>query len=143
MNVGFRYSGIWKEIGHSDLLHSFFSTISFHLESNNWGSKYPYLQKKLYYDKLEHSETLNALDELKNIREKLALFKPEDIVWDAEDLSKKPSASFYSELNALNLTDCFVTVGKKNLFDVLYEVLEFCNRRKISVKIQSSNDLLK
>lgn len=52
MSVGFRYSGIWKEFGDSDLLQAFFSTICYHLESNNWGSQYPYLQKKLYYENL-------------------------------------------------------------------------------------------
>lgn len=45
MIVGFRYSDIWNEFGDSDLLHAFFSTICYHLEDNNWGSKYPYVQK--------------------------------------------------------------------------------------------------
>lgn len=45
MSVGFRYSGIWKEFGDSDLLQAFFSTIYYRLESGNWGSVCPYLQK--------------------------------------------------------------------------------------------------
>lgn len=143
MSVGFRYSGIWKEFGDSDLLHAFFSTICFHLESNSWGSKYPYLQKKLYYEKLESDKTLNALDELNDIREKLSALKPENIIWDTEDLTKKPPASFYSQLKAANLSECFISVSGKSIFDLLTEVLEFCNRRSISVAIQSSYDLIK
>jgi len=41
MSVGFRSGAIWDEIGDSEFIHAFFSTISFRLESNNWGSKYP------------------------------------------------------------------------------------------------------
>jgi len=141
MSVGFRYSGIWKEFGDSDLLHAFFSTISYHLESKNWGSKYPYLLKKLYKEKLNSEETQNALEELKEIRTKLAAFKQDDIVWDAEDLTKKPPTSFHSQVRAVNLSECFISVSGKNIFDILSEVFEFCKRRGISVKIQSSREL--
>ena len=143
MSVGFRYSGIWKEVGEGDFLHAFFSSISSHLESNDWGSKYPYLLKKLYYDKLEPDEISNALDELQDIRKKLSQFKKEDIVWDAEDLTIKPPVSFITDLNAANLSECFITIGKRNLFDLLTDILEFCKKRGISVKIQHSNDLIK
>lgn len=143
MSVGLRSGGIWTEIGDSNLLHALFSTISCCLELGNWGSKYPYLLKKLYYDKLESGETANALVELNEIRMEFTLLKPEKIVWDAEDLTKKPPASFISHLNATNLSECFITVSKRNIFDVFQEVLEFCKRRGISVTIQSSNDLIK
>ena len=143
MSVGLTSGDIWTEIGDSDLLHSFFSTICYHLEANNWGSKYPYLQKKLYYEKLNPEEISHALDELKDIQIKLASFKPENIIWDVEDLTKKPPASFYSQAKAFNLSNSFKSVNWKNIFDVFYEVLEFCKRRKISVKIQSKNDFLK
>ena len=91
--------------------------------------------KKFYNDKLDPEETLRALDELKDIREKFSKLKPEDIVWDAEDLSKKPPAWFYAQLKAANLSECFVSVSGKNIFAILTEVFEFCNRRGISVKI--------
>lgn len=143
MSVGFRSGGIWTEIGDSNLLQALFSTISYRLEAGNWGSQYPYLLKKLYYDKLESGETANALVELNEIRTKFTMLKPEEIVWDAEDLTKKPPVSFDSYLNATNLSECFIAVSKRNIFDVLHEVLEFCKRRGISVTIQSSNDLIK
>lgn len=143
MSVGFRYSDIWREFGDSDLLQAFFSTISCCLESSNWGSKYPYLLKKLYYEQLKAEEISNAIEELLDVREKFEVLKPEYVVWDAEDLTKKPPSSFYSKLKAANLSDCFVSVSEKNIFDVLLEVFEFCKRRGISVKIQSENDLVK
>jgi len=143
MSVGFRYSAIWREFGDADLLHAFFSTISYRLESNNWGSIYPYLQKNFYNDKLNPDETLKALDELKDIREKFAKLKPEDIIWDAEDLTKKPPNCFFDQLQASNLSECFIALNGKNIFDILTEVFEFCNKKGLSVKIQSSRDLVK
>ena len=43
MSVGFRYSGIWKEVGEGDFTCVFIYFKPF--ESNDWGSKYPYLLK--------------------------------------------------------------------------------------------------
>lgn len=143
MSVGFRYSGIWTEVGESDFLHAFFSTICFRLESNKWGSKYPYLQKKLYYETLDSKEAVHALEELKEIQIRFADLKPEDIVWDVENLTKKPPKTFFSNKNAYNLSECFITVGNKNLISRLTEILEFCIRRGISVKIQTERDLIK
>jgi hypothetical protein len=142
MSVGFRTGAIWSEVGSSDFLHAFFSTICYHLESNDWGSKYPYLQKKLYYGELDSNEVKNALDELQEIKTKFSALKPEDIIWDAEDLTQKPPETFYVQ-TATNLSECFITSGKKNLFNLLYEVLDFSSKRSISVKIQHSNDLIK
>jgi uncharacterized protein len=99
-------------------------------------------KKKFYNDKLDAEETLIALDELKDVRTKFLGLRPDDIVWDIEDLTRKPPTSFYTKLQASNLSECFVAVSGKNLFDILTEVFEFCNRRGISVKIQSSNDLI-
>lgn len=143
MSVGFRSGAIWSEVGESDFLHAFFSTICSRLEDNNWGNKYPYLQKKLYHGKLDSQEAIHALNELKEIRVKFSSLKLEDIVWDVDDLTKKPPESFYSRVTASNLSECFITVGKKNLFTLLVDVLEFCDQRGISVEIQNSNDLIK
>lgn len=141
MRVGFRSGAIWDEVGESDFLHAFFSTICFRLESNNWGSKYPYLQKKLYHETLEAQDAASALDELKEIQTKFEALKPQDVVWDVEVLTKKPPETFFSKTNASKLSDCFITVGNKNLFSLLTEILEYCVRKGKSVKIQSSNEL--
>lgn len=141
MSVGFRTSGIWTEIGESEFLHAFFSTICFHLESCNWGSKYPYLLKNLYYDKLEAKDAGHALNELKEIRTKLSTLDIKDVIWDIEELAKKPPTSFISNLKAPNLSECFISVGGKNIFNLLIELLEFCIRRGISIKIQKNTEL--
>ena len=35
-------------VGTSDLLHSFFANIAYHLENKNWGSKFPKIMNELY-----------------------------------------------------------------------------------------------
>ena len=64
MAVGFRIDFLWYQVGHVDFLHSFFSTICFHLEEGRWGSKYPYLMNKLYQGSLEWEDVSFARGEL-------------------------------------------------------------------------------
>lgn len=83
------------------------------------------------------------MDELEDIQTKLAMFEPEKMIWEAEDLTKITPSSFNSDTNATNLSDCFISVSGQSVFDILFRILEFCIRRKINVKIQSKNDFLK
>lgn len=48
MAVGFHFDCFFYQIGHGDSLHSFFSTISYHLEPDSWGTKYPKLLSNLH-----------------------------------------------------------------------------------------------
>ncbi len=52
MGIGLNVGDFYYEIGSGDFLHSFFSTISFHLEPEGWGTKYPYLMNELYQGSL-------------------------------------------------------------------------------------------
>jgi hypothetical protein len=84
--VGFRIDFLWYQVGHGDFLHSFFSTISYHLEPKGWGSRYPYLMKHLYQGKLSWKDVPKAIEEVKNIRTELEKVAPDKVVWDIEDL---------------------------------------------------------
>lgn len=57
-----------------DFLHAFFSTISYNLEENKWGSKYSILMNELYQGKLNWENASKAVEELKLIKEELKLF---------------------------------------------------------------------
>lgn len=48
MAVGFKVGYYWFQVGTSDFLHSFFSTICIRLEHGKWGSVYPKLMEELY-----------------------------------------------------------------------------------------------
>ena len=53
MAVGFKVKFYWYQIGDSDFLHSFFSTVAYNLENGNWGSRFPVIMNELYQGKLE------------------------------------------------------------------------------------------
>lgn len=65
MAVGFMVDCFFYEVGHGDFVHSFFSTISYHLEKDGWGTKYPLLMNDLYHDKLKWSDVPANMREFK------------------------------------------------------------------------------
>jgi 2,3-bisphosphoglycerate-dependent phosphoglycerate mutase len=114
------------EIGSSDFLHSFFSTISYHLEPNGWGTKYPYLMNGLYQGNLNWSQASNAIKEAKEIRQELSGYNPSQVIWDIEDLeSKQPWREHVSD-RITSLANYFVTSDGEDLFEVLYKAL-YCS----------------
>lgn len=116
MAVGFFFDCFFYEVGHADFLHSFFSTISYHLEPNGWGTKYPKLLNDLYYKKLNCSDIPIAIKEVEEIRDKLAKFEPSKVVWDIEDLSKQPPWGENIPHEISNLSNYFMTSSGTNLF---------------------------
>ena len=70
MAVGFKVKYYWYQVGTSDFLHAFFSTICFNLENKKWGSKYPYIMNKLYSYCLKYEDIDNAIIELNEIKNK-------------------------------------------------------------------------
>lgn len=72
------------ELGHSDFVHSFFSTISHHLEKDGWGTKYPLLMDELYHNELSWKDVATVKENLKEIEQELTKLPAELIVWDIE-----------------------------------------------------------
>lgn len=137
MAVGFKIDFLFYQIGHGDFLHSFFSTISYHLEPDGWGTKYPYLLKHLYNGKLFWSDVPKAMKEVEEIRSRLEQFNPKDVVWDIEDLSKKPPWGDKISNDITNLSNYFVTSDGRDLFDVLLKALQDSLSEKTDIEIAS------
>lgn len=62
---------IFIDLGHPDFLHSFFSSICFHLENKKWGSRFPKIMNGLYTGLLKNNDFDEALEELKEIESSL------------------------------------------------------------------------
>ena len=137
MAVGFKIDFLFYQIGHGDFLHSFFSTISYHLESEGWGTKYPYLLKHLYNGRLAWSDVPNAKKELEEVRSRLEYFEPKDIVWDIDDLSKTPPWGDNISSDITNLSNYFLTSDGRDLFDVLLKALQDSLSEKTDIEITS------
>ena len=64
MAVGLKVDFLWYPIRDGDFVHSFFSTISYNLEKDGWGSRFPYLMNKLYQGELSFQDAAKANEEL-------------------------------------------------------------------------------
>lgn len=124
MAVGFKVKYYWYQVGHGDFLHSFFSTISYHLEKNGWGSEYPFLLNELYKGKLENKNIDRAIIELNAIKKKLQNYSSSQVIWDIEDLSKRPPWGNNISRDITNLSNYFITSEGEDLIELLMKALE-------------------
>ncbi|AOP16109.1 hypothetical protein ACH95_22605 [Bacillus glycinifermentans] len=137
MAVGFKVKYYWYQVGHGDFLHSFFSTVSYHLEENGWGSKYPFLLNKLYQGKLESENISKALEELEDIKEQLKNYSPSQVVWDIEDISKRPPWGDNISEEITDLSNYFVTSDGEDFIKILKSALEKGLKTNSDVYIES------
>lgn len=75
MAVGIKVGNITDEIGTSDFLFSFFSTVSANLE-HVWGSRFPRLLNDLYSGEMSQASATEALGDLATICTELAALSP-------------------------------------------------------------------
>lgn len=134
---------LWFEIGSGDFLHCFFSTISYRLEPNGWGSKYPFMMKKLYHEDMEKKYNLQLLEEVRAIHKELEFYSADDVVWDIDDLSKQPPWGAINDDSITSLANYFSTDSGADLFDLFYTALNMAIEYDYDVKIMSTHDFHK
>lgn len=137
MATGFTVDFYWYALGTSDYVHAFFSTINYHLEKEGWGAKYPHLMKELYSGRLPFENIPKAIEEAKVVHEKLKLFSPSEVVWDIEDLSKQPPWGDNISSDITDLSNYFVTSDGKDMFEVLFRVLNKALEEKVDLIIET------
>lgn len=136
MSVGFKIDFLKYEVGHGDFLHSFFSTVSYRLEPEGWGTRYPYLLNKLYSGRLSVTDVPKAVKELEEVRSKLTQFGPNEVIWDIENLDKKPPWGNNISADITNLSNYFVTSDGRDLFDVMFAAFEDAQNLKVDIVIE-------
>jgi len=124
MTVGFKLGSITDEVGTSQFLHAFFSTISGNLEPNGWGTRFPVLLNKLYQGELEQTDAAVALAELDRIEMELRKLPPSKVIWDIENLQLAPPWGSDISSDTTSLASYFVTSTGRDLISVLREILE-------------------
>jgi 2,3-bisphosphoglycerate-dependent phosphoglycerate mutase len=128
MMVSFQVGNKSFEIGSSDFLHSFFSTVFVRLENNRWGSRFPVLMNHLYTGNLSTELSSEAKEELKKIKFELAEFSPDEVVWDFENRSLTPSWKNEISEQITDLSNYFVTSNGKQLIYILDAALSESER---------------
>lgn len=125
MIVGFHISNSFSEIGTGDFLHSFFSTISYHLEPKGWGTRFPELMHDLYQGELKPDNCGNALVDAKLIKEELKVLSPDKIIWDIDEPAMMPPWGDYIDESVTDLSNYHITSTDRVLVDLLIECLVY------------------
>ncbi|MBD0417577.1 immunity 70 family protein [Oryzicola mucosus] len=137
MTIGLKIGATIDEIGSSEFLFAFFSTISANLEKKGWGTRFPVLLNELYSGELPSQRAGTALEELRTVRSELSAIPPDRVVWNYEDRTKGPPWGHDISSDITNMSNYFVTSGGRDLFDVLEEALEYQKGRGGVAKIVS------
>ena len=135
--VGFSVLFYWYQIGSGDFLHSFFSTVALRLENGSWGSVYPVIMNELYQGELPANKISDTMNELNCIRQELAKYDPDQVVWDIEDLSKQPPWGNRISEDITNLSNYFVTSDGEDFLAVFERALQMGLEEGKPVKIES------
>lgn len=135
MGVGLRVDNITTEVGTSDFFHAFFSTVSFHLERDGWGSRFPELFNELYQGDLPPEHCEKVLADLETIRSELSSLEPGQVVWDIDDPEARPPWGDNISDEITSLSNYFVTSGGRDLLEVLIECLEYQKSQGVSMTI--------
>ena len=135
MAVGLKTGPIFYTVGTGSFMHAFFSTVAYHLEGQKWGSKFPILMNQLYSGEIQPEESKIALDEIKMIVKGLSELKPDQVIWDIEDLKKQPPWGNNIAHTITNMANYFVTSDGKPLLEVFETALQTSIAVKKTIKI--------
>ncbi|WP_454880290.1 immunity 70 family protein [Sphingobacterium detergens] len=135
--VGLKTGPMFYKIGTGSILHSFFSTIAYNLEDNNWGKKYPFIMKELYNGELSSDKILNAEKELAEIKEALKEYAPNCIIWDIDNLELQPPWGEKIADRITSLSNYFYTSDGEDIFNLFIRAFNDAKQIKKSVCITS------
>ena len=124
-------------IGTADFLHAFFSTVCGRLENGKWGSRYPYLMNELYQGILPAEHLAAGADELSQIKQELAQFSPDQVIWDIDDRSLTPPWGDNISDDITDLSNYFVTIEGEDFLSVFAAALDKARELNVPLTIRT------
>ena len=124
-------------IGTADFLNAFFSTVCGRLENGKWGSRFPHLMNELYQGVLPVKHLAAGTEELSQIKQELAQFAPDQVIWDIDDRSLTPPWGDNSSEDITDLSNYFVTSEGEAFLSVFAAALDKAQQRNAPLKIQT------
>jgi hypothetical protein len=116
---------------------SFFDTIHYHLEKDEWGSKYPLLFIDLYQGTVSWQDATLLIETLIEVRGQLKDFKPQQVIWTLEDLSQRPPWGDNISNNIISLSEYFRTSDTSDdFFDVIIKAAQYSHSAKADIEIK-------
>jgi hypothetical protein len=135
--IGLQVEDVVWYLGKPALLHAFCSTVSYRLEDDGWGSRFPALLKNLYRGSLPPEKIQDALEELHIIRDELSDYSLTKVVWDIYDLDKLPPVNFNPPTTVTSLAQYFITDDGKDMIEKMHEALMYAKQSDEPVVIRS------
>lgn len=124
-------------IGTSDFLHAFFSTVCGRLENGKWGSRYQYLMNELYQGMLSAEHLEAGAEELAQIKQALARFAPNQVIWNIEDFSLTPPWGDNISEDITDLSNYFVTSEGEDFLAVSSAALDKARELNVPLTIRT------
>jgi hypothetical protein len=122
--VGCRVGIIAYDIGPWENYDALFATISYHLEPNGWGTKYPELMNRCFQGRLSRRHAEKVREDIRAIREELKRFPPSAVIWDYKNPGFRPPKRRCTREHATDLSDYFVSDHGRNVFDGINSALQ-------------------
>src|SRR5215470_4756251 len=96
------------ELGPKTMLEALFATITYRLEPDGRGSRFPMVMKRLYSGRLRPSEIPGAVRELEAIESELTGLPADRAIWSLSDLRRRDDRELPVNHRATNVRDYFV-----------------------------------
>lgn len=124
-------------IGTSDFLYAFFSTVCGRLENGKWGSRFPYLMNELYQGSLSVEHLSAGAEELAQIKQELAQFTPDQVIWNIDDLTQQPPWGDDISEDVTDLSNYFYTSGGSDFMTMFSDALTKAQQLKMPLCIKT------
>ena len=135
--TGFTVKYYLYGIGTSDFLYAFFSTVCGRLENGNWGSRFPYLMNELYQGSLSVEHLSAGAKELAQIKQELAQFTPDQVIWNIDDLTQQPPWGDDISEDVTDLSNYFYTSGGSDFLTMFSDALTKAQQLKMPLCIKT------
>ena len=135
--TGFTVKYYLYGIGTSDFLYAFFSTVCGRLENGKWGSRFPYLMNELYQGSLSVEHLSAGAKELAQIKQELAQFTPDQVIWNIDDLTQQPPWGDDISEDVTDLSNYFYTSGGSDFLTMFSDALTKAQQLKMPLCIKT------
>ena len=135
--VGFKGKYYWFQLGSEDFLFSFFSTVAYNLENKKWGTKFPVIMNELYLGELNSSRIPEAINELEQMKQGLAKYSPNKVIWNIKNLSAQPPWGTNISDDITDLSNYFVTSDGEDFITIFNHALLKAEELNCALKITS------
>ena len=135
--VGFKVKYYWFQIGSEDFLFSFFFLFAYNLENKKWVSKFPVIMNELYLGELNSSRIPEAINELEQMKQGLAKYSPNKVIWNIKNLSAQPPWGTNISDDITDLSNYFVTSDGEDFITIFNQALKKAEELNRGLEIKS------